>query len=90
MKKHFDKLGRVVIPRIFREELNFEENDIVDIKLNNYEIILSNPKYKDKQEIISFLMERENKLQIIEFILKNIETVTVNDIKRILNIKNEK
>ena len=89
MKKHFDELGRVVIPKDIREELDFGKNDIVEIRLNNYEIILSNPKYKSKQEQLKFLMERENKLQIIEFILKNVETVTISDIKKILNLKSK-
>lgn len=86
MQRHFDELGRIVIPKEMREKLDFGKNDFAEIKLNDNEIILSNPKYKDRQEILKFLMERDNKLQNLEYVLKNVKSVTVSDIKKILNL----
>lgn len=86
MQRHFDELGRIVIPKDMREKLDFGKNDFAEIKLNNNEIILSNPKYKDKQELLKFLMERDNKLQNLEYVLKNVKSVTISDIKKILNL----
>lgn len=86
MKRHFDEVGRIVIPKEMREKLDFGIYDYAEIKLNGNEIILSNPKYKDQQEQLNFLMERENKLQNLEYVLKNVKTVTVSDIKKILNL----
>lgn len=86
MKRHFDEVGRIVIPKEMREKLDFGIHDYAEIKLNDNEIILSNPKYKDQQEQLNFLMERENKLQNLEYVLKNVKTVTVSDIKKILNL----
>ena len=59
------------------------------IELIDNKIILSNPK-NSKYKQLEFLKERENKLQNIEYILKNIETVTINDIKNILEINAKK
>lgn len=86
MQRHFDELGRIVIPKEMREKLDFGKNDFAEIKLNNNEIILSNPKNKDKQELLKFLMERDNKLQNLEYVLKNVKSVTISDIKKILNL----
>lgn len=86
MQRHFDELGRIVIPKDMREKLDFGKNDFAEIKLKNNEIILSNPKYKDKQELLKFLMERDNKLQNLEYVLKNVKSVTISDIKKILNL----
>ena len=84
MKRHFDELGRIVIPKEMREELNFGMNDFAEIELINNKIVISNPKNNDKQKQLEFLMGRENKLQRIEYILKNIKSVEIEDIKRIL------
>ena len=89
MQRHFDKTGRIVIPKEMRKELGFESEDYAEIELIDNKIILSNPK-NSKYKQLEFLKERENKLQNIEYILKNIETVTINDIKNILEINAKK
>lgn len=86
MKRHFDKLGRIVIPKEMRKELNFEVNDCAEISLIENKIILSNPKNNDIDKRLEFLMERENKLQSIEYLLKNVESIKISDIKKILDI----
>lgn len=35
MQRHFDELGRIVIPKDMREKLDFGKNDFAEIKLNN-------------------------------------------------------
>ena len=89
MQRHFDKTGRIVIPKEMRKELGFESEDYAEIELIDNKIILSNPK-NSKYKQLEFLKERENKLQNIEYILKNIDTVTINDIKNILEINAKK
>lgn len=86
MKRHFDEMGRIVIPKEMREELDFGINDFAEIELIDNKIILSNPKNIDKQKYLEFLIERENKLQNIEYILKNVASVEISDIKKILKI----
>lgn len=87
MKRHFDNLGRIVIPKDIREELDFGSNDFAEIEIVNKKIIITNPKDIDKQAQVDFLINRENKLQEIEYILKNIKSVEIQDIKNILKIK---
>ena len=70
MQRHFDKTGRIVIPKEMRKELGFESEDYAEIELIDNKIILSNPK-NSKYKQLEFLKERENKLQNIEYILKN-------------------
>lgn len=41
--KEIDKLGRIVIPKEFRERLNFENN--VEIVLTENGILIRNPEY---------------------------------------------
>lgn len=84
MKRHFDELGRIVIPKEMREVLDFGINDYAEIELINNKIVLTNPENNDKQKQLEFLMEREIKLQRIEYVLKNIKSVEIEDIKRIL------
>lgn len=84
MKRHFDELGRIVIPKEMREALDLGPFDYAEIELINNKIVISNPENNDKQKQFEFLMERENKLQRIEYILKNIKSVEIEDIKRIL------
>ncbi len=84
MKRHFDETGRIVIPKEMREELDFGINDFAEIELINNKIVITNPENDDKQKQLEFLMERENKLQRIEYIIKNIKSVEIEDIKRIL------
>lgn len=86
MKRHFDKLGRIVIPKEMRKELNFEVNDCAEILLMENKIILSNPKNNDIDKQLDFLMERERKLQSVEYLLKNVESIKISDIKKILDI----
>lgn len=84
MKRHFDDLGRIVIPKDMREELDFGSYDLAEIEIVNKKIIITNPKDADKQAQMDFLIERENKLQEIEYVLKNIKNVEIEDIKNIL------
>ena len=41
--KEIDKLGRIVIPKEFRERLNFENN--VEIVLTENGLLIRNPEY---------------------------------------------
>ena len=42
--KEIDSLGRIVIPKEFRERLNLDKN--VEVVLTEYGVIIRNPKYK--------------------------------------------
>ncbi len=84
MKRHFDEVGRIVIPKEMRKELNFGNRDFAEIELIGNKIVISNPDNNDEQKQLEFLMNRENKLQRIEYVLKNIKSVEIEDIKRIL------
>lgn len=89
MKRHFDELGRIVIPKDMREELDFGINDFAEIEVIHKKIVLSNPKDHNKNKQFDFLIERENKLQQIEYLLKNVEAIKISDIKNILEIEKQ-
>ena len=41
VERHIDNLGRLVIPKEMRDKLNFDTNELVDIKLVNDHIEVS-------------------------------------------------
>lgn len=60
MKRKMDKLGRLVIPKEMREELNMQEGKDVDIKLESNKIILTNPDDIDYKAIVNSAIEEIN------------------------------
>lgn len=44
IERHIDDLGRIVIPKEMRDKLNFEKNQIVNIKLFGDHIEISKPE----------------------------------------------
>ena len=42
IERHIDDLGRIVIPKEMRNKLNFEQNEVVSIKLFDDHIELQN------------------------------------------------
>ena len=39
VERHIDNLGRLVIPKEMRDKLNFDTNELVDIKKNRLKIL---------------------------------------------------
>ena len=46
IERHIDDLGRIVIPKEMRDKLNFEKNQIVNIKLFDDHIEIGKPKHR--------------------------------------------
>ena len=84
MIRELDKLGRVVIPKEMRKELNIENGEPVNIELQNNKVIITKPDTVDYKAIVE---------EAIEYINSNIITITGNEVvysKELLDILNGK
>lgn len=59
--RHLDTLGRVVIPKEFRNHFNIENGDSVEIFNTNYGILIR--KYRPQEDVLDLLVEVEDKLK---------------------------
>ena len=60
MKRKIDSLGRIVLPKEIRRELDLKENDFLNIELKEGKIILTIEK---EREVISYI---KNKIKTSE------------------------
>lgn len=60
MKRKIDSLGRIVLPKEIRRELDLKENDFLNIELKERKIILTIEK---EREVISYI---KNKIKTSE------------------------
>lgn len=59
--RHLDTLGRVVIPKEFRNHFNIENGDSVEIFNTNYGILIR--KYRPDEDVLDLLVEVEEKMK---------------------------
>lgn len=62
MKRKIDKLGRLVIPKEIRKELNIREEDDIDIQFADNKIILTKPNDIDYKVIINNAIREINNI----------------------------
>lgn len=62
MKRKIDKLGRLVIPKEIRKELNIREEDDIDIQFADNKIILTKPNDIDYKAIINNAIREINNI----------------------------
>lgn len=76
LKIKIDKFGRIIIPKSVREKYNFNDGEVLNIRLDFNEIVIyKNEKkdYKSKcEEILKLLKSNEifDKEKIVEIIIK--------------------
>lgn len=73
MKVKINKNGRILIPKIFRKELDIKENQEIDIDIISDSIIIKNPNYSSLKNRIE--QERDNLLthskeELIDYFMK--------------------
>ena len=93
MKRKIDELGRVVIPKEMRKELDIEENEPVNIEIQDNKIIITKPNTVDYkaivEKVIKHIEEKKGNLRYYED-----ERMWVSDLEdeyiEILDILNEK
>lgn len=93
MQRELDNIGRLTIPKGYRDRLGVKEQDIVNIDMEDNKIIITNPKHNEKVEEIKYLLykminyncEYETKEEILEYI-----GVVKNYAKEIINLIGEK
>lgn len=64
MKRNLDQLGRLTLPKGYRDELKVKEGDEVDIDCKDNQLIITNPKLKStrsREEIEEKIKELEGK-----------------------------
>ena len=61
MQRNLDELGRVVIPKEMRKELNIEGGDPINIELQNNKVIITKPDAVDYKAIVEKIREIINK-----------------------------
>lgn len=69
MIRELDKLGRVVIPKEMRKELNIEGGDPINIELQNNKVIITKPDAVDYKAIV------EEATKFIEDVYNSLENV---------------
>ena len=62
MQRNLDELGRVVIPKEMRKELNIEGGDPINIELQNNKLIITKPDAVDYKAIVEEAIEYVNNL----------------------------
>ena len=62
MKRKIDKLGRLVIPKEIRKELNIRKEDDIDIQFADNKIILTKPNDIDYKAIINNAIKEINNI----------------------------
>lgn len=74
MNRHFDELGRIVIPKEMRCALNLAAHEDVRIELKGDKIILTNPNKFNIEEYIQQLMDRYDNTGVVWPVLNDILT----------------
>ena len=57
MNRNIDTLGRIVIPKEMRKQLNIKENDPLNIELQDNKIIITKPDTVDYKAIVDKAIE---------------------------------
>lgn len=80
MNRKIDELGRLVIPKEMRDQLDLHNGDIAEIRLVDDEVIITNPKKTSfKEWLESYIdilrkqdldIDEENTLTILEEVLE--------------------
>lgn len=84
MNRNIDTLGRLVIPKEMRTQLDIKENDLLNIELQDNKIIITKHDAVDYKGIVEEAKEYiENKLLYVE--LYGEQEFSVNDLLDILN-----
>lgn len=61
MKRKLDDLGRLVIPKEYRDEIGLSNGAEANIEMNDKEIIITNPNgLKSENEIIAMMKRLDN------------------------------
>ena len=71
MNRKIDTLGRIVLPKEMRTQLNIKENDPLNIELQDNKIIITKPDTVDYKAIVE---------KAIEYNEKNIHSDNLNKI----------
>lgn len=67
MKRNIDVLGRITLPKGFRDELDIKEGSEVSLEINDNQLIITAPRLmKTKEEV-------ENQLKIVQKLIKEDE-----------------
>ena len=80
MKRNLDNLGRLVIPKEMRNQLDIKENESANIECDGSKIIITKPDTVDYKAIVE---------EAIEYIVKEKE-LGVNEVSWLLYILNGK
>ena len=82
--KIIDARGRLTLPKEIREQVGFQDGDVIKLSVNNNSIVLTKVGILDQQgntinelkmnihNALSYMEEKE-RLQVIELILKTLE-----------------
>ena len=91
MQKRLDNLGRIVIPKEIRNELNLKINDFVDMECLNNTIVIKKINLKNKfNSIINRVLEPIFKSYGYEITLTNKDKVLYSTNKKLLDLNVEK
>ena len=75
IERHIDDLGRIVIPKEMRNKLNFEQNEVVSIKLFDDHIEIA--KSKSKCLYIVNLFSSISLLLFVSFLIKYVPNTVI-------------
>ena len=57
MNRKIDSLGRIVIPKEMRDQLDIKDGDSINIELVDNKIVISNPNEVDYKQILDEIRE---------------------------------
>ena len=87
MQKRLDNLGRIVIPKEIRNELNLKINDFVDMECLNNTIVIKKINLKNRfNSIINRVLEPIFKSYGYEITLTNKDKVLYSTNKKLLDL----
>lgn len=85
MKRKIDELGRIVIPKEMRKELDIKENDPLNIEVQDNKIIITKPDTVDYKAIVKEAREYLLKIEAFQNSGIGFYELKAIDVLKILN-----